>query len=105
MTSYIVRHGAQKKKGILEKRETELTHLLKHGAADEKLARAAEKIRAAQKAVIKCMFHETEAVKPEDEARFEKRWRRFEEDRIYWNDIATSDIISQYRDVAQEPEG
>ncbi|MFT6182026.1 MAG: hypothetical protein ACJAQT_002082 [Akkermansiaceae bacterium] len=36
MTSYIARHGAQKKKGILEKREVELVNLLKADTSEEK---------------------------------------------------------------------
>lgn len=102
MTAYIVRKGAQKKRGILEKREAELVHHIKNESSDEKLVVAAEKVRAAQKAVIKCMLHETEAVKPEDEVTFGKRWRQLEQDRAYWDVVSAPEIINQYRKCNQQ---
>ena len=105
MTAYIVRKGAQKKKGILGKREAELLHHIKNGFSDEKLGQAAEKVRAAQNAIIKCMLHETEAVKPEDEVRFAERWQHLERDREHWETISTAEIIDQYRKLSQQSEG
>ncbi len=96
MTAYIVRKGAQKKKGILEKREAEMLHHIRINASDEKLAKAAERVRDAQNAVIKCMLHETEAVRPEDEVRFAEQWRHLEQDREHWETITTTEIIDQY---------
>lgn len=105
MTAYIVRMGARKKRDILEKRDAELLHHIKNGSPDEKLVRAAEKVRAAQSAVIKCMLHETEAVKPEDEVRFAKRWRQLEDERDYWEAVSTAEIVDQYRNRYQQSEG
>ncbi len=97
MTAYVVRRGAQKKKGILEKRDAELLHQIQNHSSVEKLAKAAEKVRAAQNAVIKCLFHETEAVRPEDEERFAERWQHFERDRDYWENVSTAEIIELYQ--------
>ena len=96
VTAYIVREGAQKKKGILEKREKELCHHIRHQSSAEKIVKAAEKVRYAHKAVIKCLLHETEAVKPEDEERFNARWRHIEEDQDYWDAVTTESIIERY---------
>jgi hypothetical protein len=105
MTAYIVRKGAQKKKGILGKRETELLHHIKNESSDEKLGQAAEKVRAAQNAIIKCMLHETEAVKPEDEVRFAERWQHLERDCEHWETISNADIIDHYRKVNLQSDG
>jgi hypothetical protein len=105
MTAYIVREGARKKREILEKREAELVHQLNQRAPDGKLAKAAEKVRIAQQAVIKCMLHESEAVRPEDEVVFAKRWQELERDRSYWEFVPAMEIISHYRALKREPEG
>ncbi len=105
MTAYIVRKGAQKKKSILEKREAELIHRIKNDFSDETLVKAAEKVRAARNAVIKCMLHETEAIKPEDEVRFAESWLRLERDRDHWEAASTAEIIDQYRKLNQQPDG
>lgn len=104
MTAYIVRKGAQKKRGILGKREAELLHHLKNGSSDEKLEQAAEKVRAAQNAIIKCMLHETDAVKPEDELMFAERWQHLERDRDHWETVSTAEIIDQYRKLNRQSE-
>ncbi|CAN5908943.1 hypothetical protein BH11VER1_BH11VER1_09240 [soil metagenome] len=96
MTAYIVRKGAQKKKGILGKREAELRHHIKNQSSDEKLAKAAENVRVAKNAVIKCMIHETEAVKPEEEVRFAERRQQLEQDRDFWEAVSSAEIIDQY---------
>ncbi len=105
MTAYVVRKGAQKKKGILEKREAELLHHIKSESSGDKLANAAEKVRAAQTAVIKCLLHETEAVKPEDEVRFAERRQHLERDRDHWEAVSTAEINEQYRNQNPKPEG
>ena len=104
MTAYIVRKGAQKKKEIFKKREAELLHQISSQASLEKITKAAERLRTAQKAVIKCLFHETEAVKPEDEKMFAARWQQLEQDREYWEDVSTAEIIDQYAKEIQQSE-
>ncbi len=96
MTSYIVRQGAQKKKGILEKREAELVHSISKNGSIQKLEKAAEKVRAAQLAVIKCLLHETEAVRPEDEGTYGKIWSKLETQRTCWEEISKADIVARY---------
>lgn len=96
MTSYIVRQGAQKKKGILEKREAELIHCISNNDSIQKLEKAAEKVRAAQLAVIKCLLHETEAVRPEDEETYGKIWSKIEAQRTCWEEISRADIVARY---------
>jgi len=105
VTAYIVRKGAQKKKGILDKRVEELHHHIKHQSSDGKTTKAAEKVRDAQQAVIKCLLHETEAVKPEDEERFAVKWRQIEADKEYWDMVTTEEIIERYRKTIQQQEG
>lgn len=96
MTSYIVRQGAQKKKGILEKREAELVHSISKDVPIHKLEKAADKVRVAQLAVIKCLFHESEAVRPEDEETYGKAWHKLESQRTYWEEVSSADIIARY---------
>ena len=96
MTSYIVRQGGQKKKGILEKREAELVHSISKNSSIQKLEKAAEKVRAAQLAVIKCLLHETQAVRPEDEEMYGKVWSKVEAQRCYWEEVSAADIIARY---------
>ena len=99
MTAYIARKGVQKKKEILEKREAELLHCIKNDAPEEKLAKAAEKVRAAQLAVVKCLLYETEAVSPAEEMRFATRRRHIENDRDHWDHISVVGIIDHYRSI------
>jgi hypothetical protein len=96
MTSYIVRQGAQKKNGILEKREAELVHSISKDVPIQKLEKAAEKVRVAQLAVIKCLLHETEAVRPEDEETYGKVWSKLEAQRTCWEEISKADIVARY---------
>jgi len=60
MTSYLVRKGAQKKRGILEKREEALRHSINHGFAQIIIEKAAEEVRSSHLAIIKCLAHEKE---------------------------------------------
>lgn len=96
MTAYIVRKGAQKKKGILVKREAELVHHIATASPGHRLEMAAEKVRSAHLAVIKCLFHETEAVRPEDEERFGGTWQKLEKQRKEWECFSPADIIARY---------
>ena len=54
MTAYLVNHT--KKKRIFAKREDELRHAIRHEYSEEKIAQAAEKLRAARFAVLKAKF-------------------------------------------------
>ena len=96
MTAYIVRKGAQKKKGILGKREAELAHHIATASPGYRQEKAAEKLRDAHLAVIKCLFHETEAVRPEDEGIFGKTWQKLEKQRKEWEEISSADIIARH---------
>ena len=51
MTAYIVRKGAQKKKGILKEREAELVHFISTDSPDNRVEKAAGKVRSAHLAV------------------------------------------------------
>jgi hypothetical protein len=62
MTAYIATH--QKKLNILHKRERELIHALKHGYTQERLEKAAEKLRIAQLAMFKAKFTQNSALPP-----------------------------------------
>jgi hypothetical protein len=66
MAGYVPRKGAQKRKGILGKREDELRHHLRHLSSVEVVERFAERVRAGQLAVIKALLYETEPAKGED---------------------------------------
>ncbi len=103
MTAYIVRKGAQKKKGILGKREAELVHHIATASPGHRLEKAAEKLRDAHLAVIKCLFHETEAVRPEDEEIFGKTWQKLEKQRKEWEEISSADIIARYSVPEEKP--
>jgi len=90
MTAYVANH--QKKKRIFEKREQELRHLIKHGSSYEKIAKAAEKLRAARLAIFKSEYSRLSILpahtyEPGVEAR-------------QWEIISTDEIVEKYRDAA-----
>jgi hypothetical protein len=57
MTTYIRRSYPAKKLAILGKRENEIMHAIYSGFSNERLFKAAEKVRAAQLAVLKGKRH------------------------------------------------
>ena len=97
MTAYIVRKGAQKKRGILEKREETLRHHIRNASADMKLGPAAEEVRLAQLAVIKCLLHEIATVKSDDELRVHVARERLEAQAQQWRERSVAEIIGMYR--------
>jgi len=87
MTAYIANH--QKKKRIFQKRETEMVHAIKHNYSQEKLEKAAEKLREAKLNVFKSEFSENSVLPASS---YEPGVKAKE-----WEEISVSKIIEQYR--------
>jgi len=86
MTAYIANH--QKKKKILQKREQELRHAIKHKFNTDKIKNSAEKVREAKLNAFKSDFSKNSVLpassyKPGDEA-------------IKWKSYLTDEIIKIY---------
>ena len=87
MTAYIANH--QKKKKIFQKREQELQHAIKNNFNNEKLIKAAEKLREAKLNVFKSEFSKKSVLpahkyKPDEKAK-------------EWELLPAEDIIEKYR--------
>jgi len=87
MTAYIANH--QKKKKIFQKREAELRHAMNHHFSEEKIAKAAEKLREAKLNVFKSEFSK-QSVLPANRYVPDK-------DAKYWETLSIENIISQYQ--------
>ena len=96
MTAYIVRKGAQKKLGILEKREETLRHHITNGFSEEKLTLLAEEVRLAQLAVIKCLQHENEIIRSEDEEKLQNLHENLQSRAKHWLELSVLDIVAIY---------
>jgi hypothetical protein len=95
MPSYVPRSlEPYKKREILEKREQELMHALKTGFDPLKINRAAEKVRAAQLAVLKAKDDLID-YQPETEQKIHQR-SNIERERTSWLNISTEDIAVEY---------
>jgi hypothetical protein len=64
MTAYIANH--RKKIKIFHKREEELRHAIRHGLGDERIRRAAERLREAKFAVFKANFSQRSVLPAHD---------------------------------------
>ena len=87
MTAYIANH--KKKLNTLKKRETELSHAIRHNAGEDRLHKCAERLRAAQLAVLKMKYSRDSVLpvntyKPDEEAK-------------YWIEIDVADIVEIHR--------
>ena len=96
MTAYVVRKGAQKKLGVLTKREDKLLHHISYGISEEKLTPLAEGVRSAQLAVIKCLQHENEIVRSEDADKLQNLHENLQSRANYWLHLSVSDIATIY---------
>ena len=97
-----VPHHDQKNR-IFAKRERALIHAIKNGFSSEKIAAAAERLRAAKIAVFKCRFalytiREPHTFSAEEMAIRDKQVRN-------WISMQTTDIIEMYRPRAKPPGG
>jgi len=97
MTSYLVRQGAQKKRGILEKREETLRHHIRNEYPQTKLILAAEAVRSSQIAVIKCLLHENEIVRTEDEEKLRTVQESLYAQSKQWEELSTPDLVAIYK--------
>lgn len=102
MTAYIVRKGAQKKLGILKKREETLRHHIRNGFSEAKLTQVAEEVRSSQLAVIKCLQHENEIVRSEDEERLRNLHEKLQSRAEHWLELSVLDIVTIYRHAVDE---
>ena len=78
MTAYLANH--QKKVNIFKKRVQELEHALKHDFSQEKIVKAAEKVREARLKVFKARFSQYSILpaskwQPDEEA---TRWQEMD---------------------------
>ena len=87
MTAYVANH--QKKIRILQKREQELTHAIKHDYSDEKLEKAVEKIRAAKLNVFKAQFAKNSALPPHSYTPNKEAQK--------WQSMTVAEILEKYR--------
>jgi hypothetical protein len=98
MTCYIRRSYPAKKKEILEKREQELLHSIKSKYKEEKIFKAAEKVREAHLSVLKGMRYylfddgtldnlNTTAIQKIDSETFE------------WTTKTSEEIIEKYKNA------
>ena len=93
MTAYVANH--EKKKRIFKKRETELVHLFKVAASDDKLFIAAERVREAKIGVFKCRFVRNNAHQPH---KFSAEKQAANNTQIEkWLSMTTDEIIDAYR--------
>lgn len=104
MATYLVRKGAQKKLDILAKREETLRHAISHDFPESNLHRAAESVRTAQLAVIKCLLHENEICRIEDEEKYRPIHLRLASKAEQWRGMHVPAILDLYSgEVRQEP--
>lgn len=96
MSNYVPRADANKKKNILAQREEELRHHLLHGAVGELIERYAERLRAAQLALIKALLHEMKPVAAGELLPEEFRANLLKR-RELWRSIPVGEIVAVYR--------
>jgi hypothetical protein len=82
--------------GSLQKCELHLRRALAQDSEPDKLARVAEKVRAAQLGVLKKMEREIPPTKLDEEAEKE-RMANIRRERLRWQSMRSTDIISQYK--------
>jgi hypothetical protein len=95
MAGYVARTGARKKRAILEQREDELRHHIRHEADFEKLERSSERVRDAQLGVIKALLYETEPASETEDQHAAFR-ANLVESREEWLGLSTVEIVARY---------
>jgi hypothetical protein len=96
VTGYLVNH--QKKNKTFTRRERELMHAIRNDLGDEKIRKAAERLREAKFAVFKAKFSERSVLPAQyfsldDVAKRDKTVAR-------WLSMPLDDLIEQYRHKA-----
>lgn len=97
MANYIPGTNAFKKRGILKKREETLRHAIRHDFPEPKLLLAAENVRAAWLAVIRCLRVEKEYCHTDREDKMSRLHLHLAEDSERWERMAPAAIIDFYR--------
>lgn len=92
MTAYIANH--QKKLRIFQKREEELRHAIRHDFGQDKIEKAAERLREAKFAVFKSKFSQ-HSVLPASQFSLEVAARSDPQVKR-WLDLSTDQIIQNY---------
>jgi len=95
MTTYLRRSYPAKKLAILGKRENELSHAVHAGLSQEKLIKAAEKVRAAQLSVLKGKRH---YIVDDGHPHFDG-FKEIDAKAAEWTSIKVEKIIEQYRNM------
>ena len=87
MTVYVANH--QKKLRILQKREQELAHAIKHDYSDEKLEKAVEKVSAAKLNVFKALFAKNSTLPPHSYTPNKEAQK--------WQSMTVAEILEKHR--------
>lgn len=104
MPSYVPRTTPVRKKEILEKREAELCHALRHASPQDRINRLSEKVREAQLNLIKAKKHLDQSFRPEDRTvEQEQRLENFNNQTEIWIKYSSQEIIELYRIKNTEP--
>jgi len=93
MSNYVP--NQQKKKRILQQREVELRHALRHGVAPEKIERAATRVREAH---VRALNAQLAQLPPEA-----SDWEAAERERLLaaraqWEDRSAAAVVNLYRE-------
>ena len=95
MTTYLRRSYPAKKLAILGKRENELMHAIHAGLSARKAINAAEKVRAAQLAVLKGKRH---YIVDDGHPHFDG-FKEIDAKTSEWTSIDAEEIVEQYRNM------
>ena len=97
MPRFVPRNEPIRKQEILEKREDELRHQLKHDSSQEKLSRAAEKVREAHLNYIKAQKHLSQPYRVEDDTPEKEAHRKnLDEQAVLWKQYTIEEIVGAY---------
>jgi hypothetical protein len=98
MPSHVPRTTSVRKKEILEKREAELCHALKHASQPDRVNRLSEKVREAQLNFIKAKKHHDQSFRAEDKTlQQEQRLENLNKQTELWLKYTPQEIIELYR--------
>lgn len=104
MPSHVPRTTPVRKQEILEKREAELCHALKHASPQDRIYRLSEKVREAQLNLIKAKKHLDQSFTPEDRTvEQEQRLENLINKTEVWIKYSSHEIIELYRKKNTEP--
>jgi polyribonucleotide nucleotidyltransferase len=96
MAQYLSPYPGHKKTVIFKQREKELLHAIKNGFNNQKLHKAAEKLRAAKMHLIKAMRQSIETYREEDKVPV-KRLEKLKVEAEEWESASAEDIINKYK--------